>query len=165
MWDAAYVCPREFRAGVRHSGLSPCQQMPDIGAVSTPTPLADTTLRKAIILLSMLAVGALLYFAQDVFIPVAVSLFLALLLTPAVDRLQRWRVPRGLAVAIVLLVVFAAAGAAINAVWTPATRMAGTGAADHAPDRSAPEAAARNVRSAWTMSPSARAGSRRAARS
>ena len=121
MWDVAYVCRREFRAGVRHSGLSPCQQIPDIGAVSTPTPLADTTLRKAIILLSMLAVGALLYFAQDVFIPVAVSLFLALLLSPAVDRLQRWRVPRGLAVAIVLIVVFAAAGAAINAVWTPAT--------------------------------------------
>jgi predicted PurR-regulated permease PerM len=89
--------------------------------VSTPTPLADTTLRKAIILLSILAVGALLYVAQDVFIPVAVALFLALLLNPAVDRLQRWHVRRGLAVAIVLIVVFAAAGAAINAVWTPAT--------------------------------------------
>jgi len=95
--------------------------MPDISAVSTPTPLADTTLRKAVILLSFLAVGALLYFAQDVFIPVAVALFLALLLNPLVDRLQAWRVRRGLAVAIVLLVVFAAAGAAINAIWTPAT--------------------------------------------
>jgi predicted PurR-regulated permease PerM len=86
-----------------------------------PTPLADTTLRKAIILLSMLAVGTLLYFARHVFIPVAIALFLALLLTPAVDRLQRWHVRRGLAVAIVLVVVFAAAAAAINAVWTPAT--------------------------------------------
>lgn len=95
--------------------------MPDIGAVSTPTPLADTTLRKAIILLSILAVGALLYLAQDVFIPVAVALFLALLLSPAVDRLQKWRVRRPVAVAIVLIIVFAAAGAAINAVWTPAT--------------------------------------------
>ncbi len=95
--------------------------MPDIGAVSTPTPFSDTTLRKAVILLSLLAVGALLYFAQDVFIPVAIALFLALLLNPAVDRLQRWRVRRGLAVAIVSIVVFAAAGAAINAVWTPAT--------------------------------------------
>jgi predicted PurR-regulated permease PerM len=95
--------------------------MPDIGSVSTPTPLADTTLRKAIILLSILAVGALLYLAQDVFIPVAVALFLALLLSPAVDRLQKWRVRRPIAVAIVLIVVFAAAGAAINAVWTPAT--------------------------------------------
>ena len=89
--------------------------------MSTPTPLADTTLRKAIILLSMLAVGTLLYYAQDVFIPVAVALFLAMLLTPAVDRLQRWRLRRGLAVAIVLVVVFAAAAAAINTVWTPAT--------------------------------------------
>ncbi|HEV7609326.1 MAG TPA: AI-2E family transporter [Steroidobacteraceae bacterium] len=89
--------------------------------MSTPTPLADTTLRKAIILLSILAVGTLLYFAQDVFIPVAVALFLAMLLTPAVDRLQRWHVRRVLAVGIVLIVVFAAAVAAVNAVWTPAT--------------------------------------------
>jgi predicted PurR-regulated permease PerM len=96
-------------------------RMPDIPAVTTPTPLADTTLRKAIILLSFLAVGGVLYIGQDVFIPVAVALFLALLLTPLVDRLQRWGLRRGLAVAVVLLVVFAAAGAAINAVWSPAT--------------------------------------------
>jgi len=95
--------------------------IPDIRGVSTPTPLADTTLRKAIILLSFLAVGAVLYVAQGVFIPVALALFLALLLTPAVDRLQRWRLPRGLAVAIVMFVVFAAAAAAVNAVWAPAT--------------------------------------------
>ena len=101
--------------------LPRCQQITDIEAVSTPTPLADTTLRKAVILLSILAVGALLYLAQDVFIPVAIALFLALLLSPAVDRLQKWRVRRGIAVAIVLIIVFAAAGAAINAVWTPAT--------------------------------------------
>src|SRR5690242_21427683 len=88
------------RGGLR--GLSPCQQIPDIGAVSTPTPLADTTLRKAIILLSILAMGTLLYFAQDVFIPVAVALFLALLLSPAVDRLQKWHIRRPLAVAIVI---------------------------------------------------------------
>ena len=89
--------------------------------MSVPTPLADTTLRKAVILLSILAVGAVLYFAQNVFIPVAVALFLSLLLTPAVDRLQRWRLPRAIAVAVVMCVVFAAAAAAVNAVWTPAT--------------------------------------------
>jgi len=89
--------------------------------VSTPVPLSDTTLRKAVILLSVLALGTVLYFARDVFIPVALALFLALLLTPAVDRLQRWRMRRGFAVAIVLLVVFAASAAAINAAWKPAT--------------------------------------------
>jgi len=119
-WDTAYICPREFRPRARLLRLPGCQQIADIGDVSTPTPLADTTLRKAIILLSILAVGTFLYFAQDVFIPVAISLFLALLLNPAVDRLQRWGVRRGLAVAIILIVVFAAAGTAINAVWAPA---------------------------------------------
>lgn len=89
-------------------------------AVSTPVPLSDTTLRKAVILLSVLAVGTVLYFAKDIFIPVALALFLALLLTPAVDRLQRWHMSRGLAVAIVMLVVFAASAAAINAAWGPA---------------------------------------------
>jgi len=89
--------------------------------VSTPTPLADTTLRKAIILLSLLAVGVVFYLAQDVLIPVAIALFLALLLTPAVDALQRLKMRRGIAVTIVMLIVFAASAAAINAVWTPAT--------------------------------------------
>ena len=89
--------------------------------MSTPTPLADTTLRKAIILLSLLAVGVVFYLAQDVLIPVAIALFLALLLTPAVDALQRLKMRRGIAVTIVMLIVFAASAAAINAVWTPAT--------------------------------------------
>ena len=89
--------------------------------MSTPIPLSDTTLRKAVILLSVLAVGVVLYFARDIFIPVALALFLALLLTPAVDRLHRWHISRGLAVAIVMLVVIAASAAAINAAWRPAT--------------------------------------------
>jgi predicted PurR-regulated permease PerM len=89
--------------------------------VSTPTPLADTTLRKAVIVLSFIAIGVVLYLAQDVLIPVAIALFLALLLTPAVDALQRLKMRRGFAVTIVMIVVFAASAAAVNAVWTPAT--------------------------------------------
>jgi predicted PurR-regulated permease PerM len=84
-------------------------------------PSFDPRLTRGVVLLAFLAVGALLYFAQDVFIPVAMGLFLALLLTPAVDRLQSWHVPRGLAVAIVFLVVFAGAAVALNSIWTPAS--------------------------------------------
>jgi predicted PurR-regulated permease PerM len=84
-------------------------------------PSPNPKLVKAVWLIAVVGVGSVLYFAQDVFIPVAVALFLTLLLSPAVDRLERWHVRRGLSVAIVLLVVFAAAGLAINAVWTPAT--------------------------------------------
>lgn len=75
---------------------------------------------KATTLLALLAVGVILYFAQDAFIPVAMALFLALLLSPAVDRLHRWHVPRGLAVAVVMLAVLLAAAGAVNAVWNPA---------------------------------------------
>jgi predicted PurR-regulated permease PerM len=49
------------------------------------------------------------------------ALFLALLLTPAVDRLQRWGLRRGFAVAVVMIVVLAAVASAINAAWDPAT--------------------------------------------
>ena len=84
-----------------------------------PTP--NPKLVKAVWLLAVMAVGAVLYFAQDVFIPVAVALFLALLLTPAVDRLQGWGARRGLAVALVMFVVFATAAVAVNAAWGPAT--------------------------------------------
>jgi predicted PurR-regulated permease PerM len=81
----------------------------------------DPKLIKAVWLVAIMGVGAVLYFAQDVFIPVAIALFLALLLTPAVDKLQRWRVRRGLAVTVVAFVVFAAAALAINSLWGPAT--------------------------------------------
>jgi len=81
----------------------------------------DPKLVKAVWLVAIMGLGAILYVAQDVLIPVAVALFLALLLTPAVDRLERWHIRRGFSVAIVMLVVFATAGMAVNAVWTPAT--------------------------------------------
>jgi predicted PurR-regulated permease PerM len=89
--------------------------------MQTAEPSPDPKLVKAVWLVAIMGVGAVLYFAQDVFIPVAMALFLALLLTPAVDRLQRWHLRRGLAVAIVMLVVFATAALAINSVWGPAT--------------------------------------------
>jgi predicted PurR-regulated permease PerM len=81
----------------------------------------DPKLVKAVWLVAIMGVGVVLYFAQDVFIPVAVALFLAMLLTPAVERLQRWHLRRGLAVAIVMFSVFAATAIAINSVWEPAT--------------------------------------------
>lgn len=81
----------------------------------------DNKLLRAVWLVAIMGVGAVLYFAQDVLIPVAMALFLALLLTPAVDRLQRWGVRRGIAVIIVMFVVLASTAAALNAVWSPAT--------------------------------------------
>lgn len=81
----------------------------------------DPKLIKAVWLVALVGVGTVLYLAQDVMIPVAMALFLAMLLTPAVDRLQRFGIRRGIAVGIVMAVVLGATAAAVNAVWTPAT--------------------------------------------
>jgi len=81
----------------------------------------DSKLTRAVWLVAIMAAGAVLYFAQEVLIPVAMALFLALLLTPAVDRLQLWGLRRGLAATLVMIVVCASVAAAVNAAWKPAT--------------------------------------------
>src|SRR5580704_12038201 len=75
---------------------------------------------KALVVIALLMLGALLYVAQTAFIPVAIALFLSTLLTPAVDVLHRWRVPRTFAALLVSLVVLSAVAGAIGAVWGPA---------------------------------------------
>jgi predicted PurR-regulated permease PerM len=80
----------------------------------------DRRVVKAATLLAFLAVGAILYFAAAAFIPVAIALFLALLLSPAVDGLQRLRMPRSLAAGLVMLAILCAGAAVVDAVSTPA---------------------------------------------
>ena len=80
----------------------------------------DRRVMKAATLLAILAVGAILYFAAAAFIPVAIALFFALLLSPAVDVLQRLRMPRTLAAAIVMLTLILAGVAIVDAVSGPA---------------------------------------------
>jgi predicted PurR-regulated permease PerM len=81
----------------------------------------DPKLVKAVWMVAIMAAGVIFYFAQDVLIPVAMAVFFTLLLTPAVDRLQSWGLRRGLAAAVVMLVVCASVAAAVNAAWAPAT--------------------------------------------
>jgi len=79
----------------------------------------DRRAMKAATLLAFLAVGAILYFAAAAFIPVALALFFALLLSPAVDGLQRLRMPRTLAAGIVMLALLLAVAAIVDAVSVP----------------------------------------------
>jgi predicted PurR-regulated permease PerM len=52
-----------------------------------------------------LGVVAAAYLLRDVLAPIVAALFLAYALSPAVDRLQRWRIPRWLGAFLVLLLV------------------------------------------------------------
>lgn len=62
-------------------------------------------------LIATLAVVALLYFGRGVLLPLALAILLAFVLDPAVTRLRRWRLPRGLAVLAVILATVGVLGA------------------------------------------------------
>jgi predicted PurR-regulated permease PerM len=94
--------------------------MADIALMPETPDVPDPKLVKAVWLVAILGIGVVVYFAQDVLIPVAMAVFLTLLLTPAVDRLHRWGMRLGIAAAVVMLVVCASTAAALNAAWGPA---------------------------------------------
>jgi predicted PurR-regulated permease PerM/methylmalonyl-CoA mutase cobalamin-binding subunit len=54
---------------------------------------------------------AVLYFARDLLIPLALAILLSFLLVPAVSRLERWRLGRVPATALVVILVFSFIGA------------------------------------------------------
>src|SRR5688572_25734892 len=60
--------------------------------------------------LCCLAAVATLYFAKDILLPLALAILLAFLLAPFVTRLERWKVPRLLAVLLVVVVSFSGLG-------------------------------------------------------
>ena len=64
----------------------------------------------ALALLAVLASLYTLYWARAVFIPVLLGLMASYALTPIVDRLQRWHVPRVLASALLLVAIVSTLG-------------------------------------------------------
>lgn len=74
----------------------------------------------AVRILALLAVGALLYFAHAVFIPIALAILFALILTAPVEALHRLGLPRSVSALLVLVVLMGLVGGAINLAWTPA---------------------------------------------
>ena len=72
--------------------------------MSTIQPLKAQT---GAVLITMVAVVAVLHFAQDVLVPAALAVMLAFLLTPLVSRLERGGLNRPVAVTLTTLVAFA----------------------------------------------------------
>jgi predicted PurR-regulated permease PerM len=66
------------------------------------------------------AFGLLLYEAHVAFVPIALALLLALILSGPVEALHRLRVPRGVSAFLILLITLALIGATIEVLWTPA---------------------------------------------
>lgn len=85
-------------------------------------PLTTPTASGAVI--TFLAVTAALYLGQDVLIPLALALLLSLLLAPVVEAIERLRVPRTVAVALVTL---GAAGALAWGGWAVVNQLGSLG--------------------------------------
>src|SRR5277367_2805604 len=66
------------------------------------------------------AVGLLLYFAHVAFVPIALALLLALVLSGPVEALHGWRVPRSLSAAVLLIVILGMFAALVDFLSVPA---------------------------------------------
>src|ERR1700733_6597687 len=66
------------------------------------------------------AVGVLLYFAHVAFVPVALALLLALVLSGPVEALHGWRVPRSISAAVLLIATLGIFAALVNFLSAPA---------------------------------------------
>ncbi|MFN8650285.1 MAG: AI-2E family transporter [Gemmatimonadales bacterium] len=87
-----------------------------------PSRAAIAELRSfAITGLFVLAVFYTLHLGKEFFLPIALALFLAMLLRPVVQWLRRLRVPAALAPLLVLGLLVAGAGAGLYQAWEPAS--------------------------------------------
>lgn len=96
---------------------------PDIGVASPlqlPAPLDNRSLSLAV--LAILGSIVMLHWASAVLIPLMLALTLSYALTPLVNRVQRLRLPRPLAAALVLLAIVSATGWISYALSDQATR-------------------------------------------
>src|ERR1700722_11772548 len=90
---------------------------PDRSAAS-PKYLARAS--RALVVLATVAVAALLYFGHEVFIPVALALLFAMVLSNAVEGLHRWGLPRAVSALLMLLILITGIGAATDFLMEPA---------------------------------------------
>jgi predicted PurR-regulated permease PerM len=66
------------------------------------------------------AIGVLLYVAHVAFIPIALALLVALILSGPVEALRKIRVPRSIGATLILVIVLASVVGTVDFMWTPA---------------------------------------------
>jgi predicted PurR-regulated permease PerM len=94
------------------------ESLPPDRTAASPRYLARAS--RALIVLATVAVAALLYFAHEVFIPVALALLFALVLSNAVEGLHRIGLPRAVSAFLMLLILITGIGAATDVLLEPA---------------------------------------------
>jgi predicted PurR-regulated permease PerM len=85
----------------------------------TPTALRSTSL----VLLAVLASLVVLHWASAIFVPLLLGLMFSYALTPVVNRLVHWRLPRGVAAALLLTTIVGGIGSLTYSLSDDATAM------------------------------------------
>lgn len=115
--EAAVQPPGDGAAPLPPAALDPALAAPNGPALPEPEPmrlLMPVDVRSvSLALLALFASVAVLHWAAAVFIPVAMSVLMTSALSPAVDALQRWHIPRWLGAAVLLLGLVAGLGVAV----------------------------------------------------
>jgi predicted PurR-regulated permease PerM len=114
--DVAPVCRRRYELRWTVTVMTSQPDGSPLKRISVPSPRSSVAIR----LLVALAIGALLYFAHAVFIPIALAVLLSLLLTAPVEALHRRGLPRSASALMVLIVLASFIGGSVNLLWAPA---------------------------------------------
>ena len=70
--------------------------------------------------LVIVSLGLLLYFAHVAFIPIALALLFALVLSGPVEALHKLRVPRSVSATLILVIVLGIIAGTVDFMWAPA---------------------------------------------
>jgi len=70
--------------------------------------------------LVIVSLGMLLYFAHVAFIPIALALLFALILSGPVEALHKFRVPRSVSATLILVIVLGIIAGTVDFMWAPA---------------------------------------------
>lgn len=103
--------PAKFVASTPEPTAFPPTAQPQETETGTLVPVPVDMRNAALTVIAVLATVLMLQHAQSVFIPLVLGLLISYALEPLVSRLERWRVPRTLGAAIVMLVLIGGSGA------------------------------------------------------
>jgi predicted PurR-regulated permease PerM len=98
-----YHLTLQYKIGSQESDAQMVQLLPSRPTRASST-ISGSTLTVILVVGGMVAA---LYFGREVLVPIALALLLSFVLAPLVRRLQSWRFPRIIAVAIVAIFAFA----------------------------------------------------------
>jgi predicted PurR-regulated permease PerM len=104
----------------RSASLEVVKPVAPVTAATTPARPRINSVANSLRVLVLGALGTLLFFAHDAFVPVALALLFSLVLSGPVEWLHAWRIPRSLSAVLLMVAILGAVIALGNFISEPA---------------------------------------------